>query len=212
VAGVTVAYGLGLCLTVIPFSRYCLPVVVLLNFLAALAAGCALGRLPGKARWGLGIAMAAALLADQGVLSARYAYQFGHDSRMLARRWLAEHAPAQGLICQDATAGLAGELPGQPTPPQERLKTSQYAADLGSVDELTSSGVRMIVLCDLSYARYLRAGVKPAPGKEAEFERRRRWYRQLLEMGKPAWVSASPWRVPGPTNPEIRIYLLPARP
>lgn len=181
-------------------DRYFLPPAVLFNFNAMVGVGLAAEwftrafrgyRLAGQ----LAFAALAVSIGWRGPISAfeRTVAQFKVDDRRDLEQWLAkpENAPAGSIIAQDASVGL----PDPEHHKQKGLKrefphnvlSEEFAADLGTLDELRAKGVRFLATTPKKSDRYTSGAMIPTEDGREEFERRKAFYSALAKEGKLLW-------------------------
>jgi hypothetical protein len=181
-------------------DRYLLPVNVTLAFLSVLGVSeiaRAIGG-PGRPQGGPGILRQAAaglvLAAGAGLLVSaelpafREAFaEYATDDHAAVADWVSHNLPLHAVIAEDHRVNLsatkADGVSVDARVPQEVLD-SDFAADLGSIDQLRKKGVTFVAVCRDSYDRFLDKGVTPGKEEKADYERRKLFYTQLFAQGK----------------------------
>jgi hypothetical protein len=200
-------------------DRYLLPVTVLLTFLAVLGAAefasllsLSLPRLRPLVR-------VAALFAATGwILHASFpqfaqcyaAYQ--HDDRVELAAWLTAHAPAGARVAEDHRVNLAPPAAGRESGAPQIAQTvldHEFAADLGTLEELRAQGVEYVAVCHGAYDRFFSKDLRPLAADRATYERRREFYRQLFAETKLVWER--PMGLVGYLQPGLRLYRIVAK-
>ena len=198
-------------------DRYLIPVNVTLAFVAALgAAEIARGiDAPGsrlrQALALLALAAGAGFLVFAELPSLREAFaEYATDDHAAMAAWVTGNLPRDAVIAEDhrvnLSASKADGLSADARVPQTVLD-SDFAADLGSLDELRTKGVTHVAVCGDSYGRFLDQGVKPGNAEKANYERRRLFYTQLFAQGKLVreWPAGNIVYL----HPGMKIYRLP---
>ncbi len=213
--GITLAvffltFAVTLAYDAIPFGRYALPLTVLGYVLCVSAIAAAVQTIP-RARWRRLTLAAVVLLIVmmQGWRCAQINGQSEFDSRQQLRQWAAANLPRDAAVISDRYAMLDG--PGDPWrfPSQKPLTfrvVSPFSAwDDGSLRSLQQQGFQYLVVCEMTYGRYL----TDIHGDD----RRARWVEQHKAQYKTLFASYTPiWQyVPDPVthsylSPEIRVY------
>ena len=98
-----IGYFSILLLSEIQFSRYLLPVVVWLHFLAGMSLVELVRFLPwgGRSRAFIGIFLFAGILGLLGLRCGNFLDQFAHDSRERAARWATANLPRNAVVLED---------------------------------------------------------------------------------------------------------------
>lgn len=213
-AAFAAAFAVTLSFNTIPFPRYALPLTVLAYFAAAEAVAAVVGwlslRRAAGARAAVIVTVSVAGLL-QGYRCISINEQFRDDSRQRLREWVALNLPPAAVVAADSYTQLGGagdpdRFPDQATLSINLMRASSPADLADSLEGLATLGVQYVAIAEPTYARYLDPAARPVPGREAQFERRRQLYRQLLSHGKMIWsaIPAVPTRAYA--NPEIRLY------
>ncbi len=162
-------------------DRYELPIFYLMSFVVVTGAALPWPR-SGSRRWLTWLPQAGAVIVAAWLVwraepeAARRAWGFRFDSRAVVREHLAQHYRGTLVLAQDEWARVDVE------PRTGRSLSSWFVADLGSLDELRRHGVtHVLVSFDVNH-RFLDDSV--AQFAQADFERRREFYRQLFREGR----------------------------
>lgn len=130
---------------------------------------------------------AAFLLHAQLPLLRETMDEFRHDDRVELAAWTRANVPADALIVEDHRVNLfapaSGDESGKPQVPQ-RVLDNDYAADLGTLDEMRTWGVVYVAVSQRAYDRFFSKNLKPQPAEKADYERRKEFYRRLFAEGK----------------------------
>jgi hypothetical protein len=174
-------------------DRYLVPVNVTLAFVAVLGVAeiaRAIDSPDARLRQALSfLAMAAGagLLVFGELPPFREAFdEYATDDHAVLAAWVSGHLPREAVIAEDhrvnLSASKADGLSIDARVPQTVLD-SDFAADLGSLDELRKKGVTHVAVCRDSYDRFLENGVKPGKEEKADYDRRKLFYTQLFAQG-----------------------------
>lgn len=88
------------------------------------------------------------------------------------------------------------------------IRTCKIVADEAATPaELRAQGITHVVMNVAEYGRYLNEDQRPSKEIQADYERRRAFYQDLLQNGKLIWESAD-GKI-GTNNPDLRLYELP---
>jgi len=202
-------------------DRYFLPAAVLFNFNACVGVGLAaewLTRALGKYRFAGQCAFTALalLIGWSGQFGAfRKTYgQFKTDDRRDLETWMTTNLPAGAIVAQDAAVGL-------PDPDHHKQKGmkrefpldvlgSEFAPDLGTIDELRAKGVRYVATTPKKSQRYTSGGMVPSDEVKDQFERRKAFYAALPQQAKRLWNR--PMLEIDTLHPGLELYDLDAKP
>ena len=195
-------------------ERYLLPVNVLLPFLGVLGAaeiGRTLGGTASRARRVFGIAVLAGLAGWQlqsQIPPLQRAYRgFQHDDPTAAAEWIKTNLPPAAVLAEDHRVNLsptkAGGVSQNARVPQ-KIYDANFAADLGTLDELRAKGVTHVVICRQSYGRYFADETQPRAGAKTAFDQRREFYARVLEEGE--LLAEWPPGTISYVQPGIKIY------
>ena len=189
--------------------RYALPLLAIIPFYAGLGIA-GLAAIPSRGlRWaGITVALALGLWGIQAelpVLLGKYR-SMGMDDRAQLREFVRTELPAAAVIAQDDRVNFPTadhwEYTGEPLLPQ-KIEREEFAADLGSLQELRARGVTHVAICRSTYERFL-SGFKPSDKVKADFDRRKAFYDQVRQECKLVWGSK-----PGAviyTQPGLSLY------
>jgi hypothetical protein len=178
-------------------DRYFLPAAVLFHFNALVGVGLAaewFTRAFGKWRVAgqCAFALVVLLIGWSGHFgkfqTARV--QFKSDDRRELEEYLSARAPAGAIIAQDSAVGLPDpehhKQKGMKREFAHEVLGSEFAPDLGSLEELRAKGVRYVVVTPKKYQRY--TGGSMAPGEDPkvreDFARRKAFYTALPQQAK----------------------------
>jgi hypothetical protein len=175
-------------------ERYLLPVSAMLPLLAALGAaeaGRALSSEDSRARAALGAAVTAGLCAWIAAAEwpsfDRALAGFQRDDPKAVADWIRANLPADAVIAEDHRVSLSAEkadgIAANARVPQKVLDAN-FAADLGTFDELRARGVTHVAVCKQSYGRYFKDETKPREDVKTSFDKRREFYARVLEEGE----------------------------
>ncbi len=157
-----------------------------------------------------------ALLAVAGILPMlpdffAYARAFFEDDRGALIAYVRDNLPPDAKIAQDGRVNLPGDprreyLASRSGEIPQVVRGAEFAADLGTLDELVAQGFTHVAVCKGDYGRFFREKIRPREGGEEDFFRRREFYASLLERGKLVWE-----RKPGALlyfQPGLQLYSL----
>ena len=185
-------------------TRYVLPATMLISFLAGVAPGLLLrANLPKIPT--LFLLVTSSLTIGAGVLTNWPLYQnlradFSTDARDGLRKWIAENTNTSAVIAQDERVDLLAN----PAWKSREVITAEFAADLGSLEDLRSRKIDYVAVTRQSYNRFLKGTYKPKAKEKADFNRRAEFYRELFATGKPVWESTVGQIIY--LHPGIRLY------
>lgn len=189
--------------------RYLLPVVAGLHALAGLGAIGLIeaGETRGR-RWivATGWAVCVVVAVLLGARTLHYLGQFRDDSRRALARWAVQALSPDDVVVAESYCALPETVQPLDADRPVRIYRLNFAAEVGSMLEARRYGITHFTVCDLAYRRYIDENRYPTPQEAAEYAARRRFYAQLFTTGRLVWHRAPPSPMPGPTNPEIRVY------
>ena len=205
-------------ITILSFSpktggRYLLPVTTLLCVLASLGVA-EIARLLSQRGWRFWANVVIAggtafLLRAQWPLLRTTMDDFRHDDRVELAAWVRANVPSEAIIVEDHRVNLAapdpGDESGKPQVPQ-RVLDNDYAADLGTLDEMKTWGTVYVAVSKRAYERYFSKNLKPRDSEKADYERRREFYARLFAEGELVWERESRGIVY--LQPGLRLYRL----
>ena len=129
------------------------------------------------------LAGAAFLLHAQLPLLRATMDEFRHDDRVELAAWIRAHVPADAIIVEDHRVNLFAPAPGdesgKPQVPQ-RVLDSDYAADLGTLDEMRTWGAVYVAVSQRAYDRFFSKNLKPRESEKADYARRKEFYTRLF--------------------------------
>ncbi len=199
-----------ICWSVIPQSRYVLPVIVAAHLFMALAVVRVIELLPSAAniaRITIAAGFAAFLLGTQLPQCLDYLDQFNpaNDSRTRVARWVETNIKGERIAADD-WCRLRNAI-RLPKPTDENPALPDVAA------LRNRSGVKYIAVIDRAYERYFDPSVIPIPQLKEDYDRRKQFYQSLLQEREAqlVWdsVAGTDHRpIGGFTNPVIRVYRL----
>jgi hypothetical protein len=175
-------------------DRYLIPVNVTLAFVAVLGIAeisRTIGAPDARLRHALALLALAAgagwlVFAELPPFREAFA-EYATDDHAVLAAWVSANLPREAVIAEDHRVNLsASKSDGvsiDARVPQTVLD-SDFAADLGSLDELRMKGVTHVAVCRDSYDRFLEKGVKPGKEEKADYDRRKLFYTQLFAQGK----------------------------
>lgn len=113
--------------------------------------------------------------------------EFRHDDRVALAAWIRGNVPADAIIVEDHRVNLfepaVGDESGKPQVPQ-RVLDNDFAADLGSIDEMRTWGVVYVAVSQRAYDRFFSKNLRPQPAEKADYARRKEFYTRLFAEGK----------------------------
>ena len=113
--------------------------------------------------------------------------EFRHDDRVELAAWIREHVPADAIIVEDHRVNLFAPAPGdesgKPQVPQ-RVLDNDYAADLGTLDEMRTWGTVYVAVSQRAYDRFFSKNLKPRDSEMADYARRKEFYTRLFAEGE----------------------------
>jgi hypothetical protein len=198
-----------ICFCAIAVSRYALPIVVLMFFIAGLSASHLLEFLPqsGITRHSAGLILLAIIIAAQLPASLDCTRQFRDDSRHQLRQWILQHVPPGAIIAEDSYAQLtvpASEDLDDGLYEHVRICPAYFLPDGISLQTLQQGSRHpfYIATCQTANERWLNPHAIPIPDMQEQFDAYKLWYQTLL-AGKDAELV---WEMQALTNPKIRLY------
>jgi hypothetical protein len=133
---------------------------------------------------------------------------FQRDHRRELVDWITANVPPASTIGVEERVGIPFSKPRrfceELSPLPQQLHGATFAADLGTLEELRASGMTHIAVIDSHYKTFLKDGSSQANRGDAEFLRRREFYRRLLAEGRLVWSRDS--GDVGVLNPSLRLY------
>lgn len=140
--------------------------------------------LPQRSIWNMSITgFALNLLIAQLPLLRTTMDEFRHDDRVELAAWIRANVPADAIIVEDHRVNLFAPAPGdesnKPQVPQ-RVLDNDYAADLGTLDEMRGWGSVYVAVSQRAYDRFFSKNLKPQPAEKADYERRKEFYTRLF--------------------------------
>ncbi len=134
--------------------------------------------------WNVTIANGAiGLLTAQLPLLRATMEEFRHDDRVELAAWIRANVPADAIIVEDRRVNLFAPAPGdesgKPQVPQ-RVLDNDYAADLGTLEEMRAWGAVYVAVSQRAYDRFFSKNLKPQPAEKADYERRKEFYTRLF--------------------------------
>ena len=136
----------------------------------------------------LSVAIGAVILfAAQLPLLRETMDEFRHDDRVELAAWIRENVPPGAILVEDHRVNLVAPAPGdesgKPQVPQ-RVLDDDYAADLGTLDEMREWGPVHVAVSQRAYDRFFSKTLKPRPTEKADYERRKEFYTRLFAEGE----------------------------
>jgi len=178
------AYALALSLSPKSNDRYFLPATAAFALLAALGTVDVSRTI--KYRF-VGWLAAAVLIFGQGGSWIRYNSAFQRDDSREFVAWCLANLPRDAVIAKDSRIWLPDSKKPDAVPrdaiPQKVL-AAKFVADLGTLDELRAQGVTHVAVSESDYGRFFLKSVRPQPGQDAVYFRRKAFYEALLREGK----------------------------
>ena len=190
-------------------GRYLLPVTTLLCAIAGFGV-IDLARLLSPIPSHFALGCVAIFLVNAQLPSLRTTIaEFQKDDRIALAAWIAADVPADAIIAEDHRVNLVppaiGDESGKPHVPQHVLD-NDFAADLGTLDEMRSWGLVYVAVSQHTYDRFFSSSLKPRASEKADYERRREFYTRLFAEGELVYELKShgnPYLQPG-----LRLYKL----
>ena len=177
-----VAYFVAISFSPKTGGRYLLPASTLVCALGGLG----VAEIARHLRWGKIPALlvgATFLLYAQLPLLRATMGEFRHDDRVELAAWIREHVPADAIIVEDHRVNLfapaSGDESGKPQVPQ-RVLDNDYAADLGTLEEMRGWGVVYVAVSQRAYDRFFSKNLKPRDSEKADYARRKEFYTRLF--------------------------------
>jgi hypothetical protein len=190
----------------IPFYRYILPATVLLYAFAAIGVVWMIRLIDGRvARHAVFAMVLVAVMVWQADRVSDFDRQFVDDSRDALAKWVRRTLAPGTLVVADGYTELNRGVPNQ-TP--ARVIRTQFAADVGSVDQLLSRGVRFVAVASSSYDRFTSRHTRGAAYEQREFEVRQQFYRELFHKYPVVWMHRAEHPMHTFTNPDILVFRL----
>ena len=187
-------------------GRHALPALMLIAFLAAIAAVRLWKDFPQRRRM-LAVFVAIAFVYDLVTLSLMD-HGFQRDHRRQLVHWITVNVPHSATIGVEDRVGIPYEKSRRfcdlPPPLPQQVRGSRFAADLGSLDELRADGITHIAVTPPQSEVFVEDGVSPKRAADPTFRRRREFYRRLFAEGRLVW-SRETGNV-GVLNPSLRLY------
>lgn len=198
-ATIVFPFALGVTMSFFPKEndRYFLPASALLTLLAAVGVADLVRFFPGRGqrRWAeivigtlLVLGQFVSWTDDRGGL-LRYEAAFQKDDTADLLVWLREHAAESDVIAKDNRVRLpdGARSSNKARPLPNHLHSSEFVADLGTVEKLQADGVDFVIISESTYLRFERSGMRPKVGGAKDAERRRAFYAELRRMFEPVW-------------------------
>lgn len=193
------AFALALSFSPKSNDRYFLPATAFFSLLAVIGAGDLASWL--SVRWPRRAVLAATSLAlvlgqfpswtasRPGWLVYDDAFQ-RDDIRDLID-WLRLTVPPDAVIAKDNRVPLAdparkkhahrlGEVPQKIVTPRSIGVKSDFAADIGTIEEMLARGITHVAVSESDYGKFFLPGLRPQESERADFERRREFYDRLF--------------------------------
>jgi hypothetical protein len=189
---------MGIALSFFPKEndRYFLPASAIFTVLAALAVGDA-ARFAGRKRRVAFAVCGGALLLGQfpdwtesrgGLLRYEKAFQVDDTADLL--EWLRTNSRPGDIIAKDNRVRLPDNRrrTSEHALLPNKVMSSEYVADLGTIEKLEADGVDFLIVSESTYMRFERVGMRPKAGGERDAERRRAFYAELRRNHEPVWA------------------------
>ena len=156
------------------------------------------------------VAGAAVLLFAQLPLLRATMDEFRHDDRVELAAWIRTNAPADAIIVEDHRVNLFAPAPrdesGKPQVPQ-RVLDNDYAADLGTLDEMRTWGVVYVAVSQRAYDRFFSKNLKPRDSEKDDYARRKEFYTRLFAEAELVRELKSQGNIY--LQPGLKLYKLP---
>lgn len=198
----------------IPFERHALPLSVMGYFGGALLGAFLVVEMRNRP-WFSSLALSVFLgcvLFLQGLRCINFNEQFRFDSRQRLREWIAANIPEGSVIVADRYAVLDGpgdpwRFPNQATKlPARIVSSARFSSDADPASRLAGTGAEYIVIAATTYQRYFVPTAHGVVTQELVFDRRHKFYSDLLTQGDLIWSSAGALPTHSYVNPELRLY------
>ncbi len=180
-------------------DRYFLPATAFFSLLAVIGAGDLAAWL--SARWPQRVVFAvASLVLVVGQMPSWTASRPGwlvyddafqrDDTRDLID-WLKIELPHDAVIAKDNRVPLpdparkkhaarVGVVPQKIVTPRSFGVKSDFAADIGTIEEMLAKGITHVAVSESDYGKFFLNGLRPQDSERADFERRREFYDRLF--------------------------------
>ena len=120
----------------------------------------------------------------------RYQSAFETDDTADLLAWLRNNTSRDDILAKDNRVrlpeGRRRSAKARPLP--NEVRSAEFVADLGSLDELQASGVDFVIISESTYMRFERSGMRPKAGGASDAERRRVFYAELRRTFEPVWA------------------------
>ncbi len=202
-------YAVGLSYSAIPFFRYALPLIFLLNILAGIAIVWIYHSLarPAWLRAAFVVIALSTLLTTQWLRCQDFLYQHRFDSRDELPKWIAENLKGTvRIVCDGYTALSAGDVNNFNPNLQIGVTRIRFAGSAGSVEYLRQQGFNYVITAGPSYERWISPySIKPESDSE-NFDEMRNFYLELMSKYPVVKEFKAHYPMNTFTNPDIVIY------
>ena len=192
-------------------GRHTLPILVAAAFLGSMAAIRESKRLHARGvraagRW-ITLLVVMAVAYDL-VRTAIFDRSFARDHRRELAEWITANLPREAIIGMDDRVGIpfgqSERFCGLAAPIPQQVRGAQFAADLGTLEEMRASGVTHVATSESRYYIVTNGQASSPPPDDGKLSRRRAFYQRLFSEGRLVW-SRETGNV-GVLNPSLRLY------
>ena len=138
--------------------------------------------------------------------------EFRHDDRVELAEWIRVNVPNDAIVVEDHRVNLfapkSGDESGKPQVPQ-RVLDNDYAADLGTLDEMRTWGIVYVAVSQRAYDRFFSKNLQPRDSEKADYARRKEFYTRLFAEAELVREFKSQGNIY--LQPGLRLYKLEAR-
>jgi hypothetical protein len=154
------------------------------------------------------------LLAAFGISVAHlipYEFAFRVDGRQQVLSFIRQKVSPNATIAQDRSVGLPSRTDSRHVDStdflEQKIVGGQFAADVGSIDELRARGIRYVAVSESEYGRFFLRNHKPTKRAQANYDRQKKFYERLFREGELLWECKA--GLLPILQPQIRFYYLP---
>ena len=139
-----------------------------------------------------------------------YDFAFRVDGRQQLLAFIRQAVSPNATIAQDRSVGLPSRTDRRhvdsPGFLEQKIVSGQFAADVGSIDELRARGIRYVPVSKTDYGRFFRQTHKPTKSELTDYDRRKKFYERLFREGELLWECKA--GLLPILQPQIRFYYL----
>jgi Dolichyl-phosphate-mannose-protein mannosyltransferase len=140
-----------------------------------------------------------------------YEFAFRVDARQQVLSFIRQKVSPDATIAQDRSVGLPSRTDSRHVDStdflEQKIVGGQFAADVGSIDELRARGIRYVAVSQSEYGRFLLRNHKPTKRAQANYDRQKKFYERLFREGELLWECKA--GLLPILQPQIRFYYLP---